>query len=163
MLQPVYPQVIAGRLNQWILVVDDDYANLQAMVSLLSLAGYSMVAVHRGQLALDELTRRADFLLVLLDIAMPDMTGYEVLEQIRAKYSLFELPVLMLTARNKAAEIRLAMENGANDYVEKPFEAEELLARIRSLIQLKTAVKEARDNEIAFCVHRSIRTSSIMR
>lgn len=149
-LQPVYPRVITGRLNQWILVVDDDYANLQAMVSLLSLEGYSMVAVHRGQLALDELTRRSDFLLVLLDIAMPDMTGYEVLEQIRGTYSLFELPVLMLTARNKAAEIRLAMENGANDYVEKPFEAEELLARIRSLIQLKAAVAEARNNEIAF-------------
>lgn len=150
LLQPVYPQVIAGSMDQWILVVDDDYANLQAMVSLLTLAGYSMVAVHRGQLALDELTRRPDFLLVLLDIAMPDMTGYEVLEQIRGYYSPFELPVLMLTARNKAAEIRLAMESGANDYVEKPFEAEELLARIRSLIQLKVAVKEARDNEIAF-------------
>lgn len=151
LLQPVYPQVIAGRMDKWILVVDDDYANLQAMVSLLSLAGYSMVAVHRGQLALDELSRRSsDFLLVLLDIAMPDMTGYEVLEQIRGHYSPFELPVLMLTARDKAAEIRLAMESGANDYVEKPFEAEELLARIRSLVQLKVAVKEARDNEIAF-------------
>lgn len=150
LLQPVYPQVIAGSMDQWILVVDDDYANLQAMVSLLSLAGYSLVAVHRGQLALDELTRRSDFLLVLLDIAMPDMTGYEVLEQIRGHYSPFELPVLMLTAQNKTAEIRLAMESGANDYVEKPFEAEELIARIHSLIQLKAAVKEARDNEIAF-------------
>ncbi|WNS41497.1 ATP-binding protein [Paenibacillus sp. MMS20-IR301] len=150
LLNPVYPQVIAGDRDEWILVVDDDYANLQAMASLLSLAGYSIVAVHRGQLALDELTRRADFLLVILDIAMPDMAGYEVLERIRGHYSPFELPVLMLTARNKTSEIQLAMERGANDYVEKPFEAEELLARIQSLIQLKVAVKEARENEIAF-------------
>jgi signal transduction histidine kinase len=149
-LIPYYPRSIPGRTDQWILVVDDDFANLQAMSNLMALEGYSMVAVHRGQLALDELTRRSDFLLVLLDIGLPDMTGYEVLKGIRTRFSLLELPVLMLTARNKSSEIRLSMESGANDYVEKPFEAEELMARVRRLIQLTVAVNEARESEIAF-------------
>ncbi|MBD3920985.1 response regulator [Paenibacillus sp. PR3] len=145
-----YPVYIQGRTNERILVVDDDSANLQAMINLLRLEGYSIVTVNRGAMALNELTRTPDFSLVILDIMMPDMSGYEVLQTIRERFTSFELPVLMLTARNMAYDIRFALEIGANDFVGKPFEAEELTARVRSLTRLKTSVRNAANAEIAF-------------
>ncbi|WP_312110783.1 ATP-binding protein [Brevibacillus reuszeri] len=145
-----YPIWIEGQREETILVVDDDFANLQAMINLLKLEGYSIVVVNRGRLALEELTRKNDFYLVILDIMMPDMSGYEVLKIIRERFSTSELPVLMLTAKNRVTDMMVTMENGANDFVGKPFEAEELMARVRSLTRLKASVKMAKDAEIAF-------------
>ncbi|MBD2863367.1 ATP-binding protein [Paenibacillus oceani] len=145
-----YPVYIAGEQEERILVVDDDHANLQSMINLLRLEGYSVIAVHRGRLALDELSRAADIALVVLDMMMPDMSGYEVLNQIRERYSAFEMPVLMLTAKNRAAETKRSMDSGANDFVGKPYEPEELMARVRSLTRLKASVKTAKEAEIAF-------------
>ncbi len=145
-----YPIYIQGDINERILVTDDDSANLQAMINLLRLEGYSIVAVNRGQMALDELVRKADFSLVILDIMMPDMSGYEVLKKIRERFSSFELPVLMLTARSRAYDVGSALEIGANDFVGKPFEAEELTARVRSLTRLKASVQNAANAEFAF-------------
>jgi signal transduction histidine kinase len=145
-----YPVYVKGKREERILVVDDDPANLQAMINLLRLEGYSIVVVNRGQLALDELSQSPDVFLVVLDMMMPDMSGYEVLNKIRERFSPFELPVLMLTAKNRAAETKLSIDNGANDFVGKPYEAEELMARVRSLTRLKASVQTAKDAEIAF-------------
>lgn len=145
-----YPLYIKGEIDEPILVVDDDFANLQSIVNLLKLEGYSFVVVNRGQMALEELSRSTGFFLVILDIMMPDMSGYEVLSRLRERFTPLELPVLMLTARNRAADVKLSMDNGANDFVGKPFEAEELMARVRSLTRLKASVKNAQDAEIAF-------------
>ncbi|PWV88466.1 signal transduction histidine kinase LytS [Paenibacillus cellulosilyticus] len=145
-----YPVYIEGKTNERILVADDDSANLQAMINLLRLEGYAIVTVNRGAMALDELTGTPDFSLVILDIMMPDMSGYEVLQTIRERFTSFELPVLMLTARNRAYDVRSALEIGANDFVGKPFEAEELTARVRSLTRLKASVRNAANAEIAF-------------
>ncbi|WP_336788869.1 hybrid sensor histidine kinase/response regulator [Paenibacillus sp. MMO-177] len=145
-----YPVYIQGEINEPILVADDDSSNLQAMINLLRLEGYSIVAVNRGQMALDQLSLKADFSLAILDIMMPDLSGYEVLQKIRERFSAFELPVLMLTARNREYDVRSALEIGANDFVGKPFEAEELTARVRSLTRLKASVRNAANAEIAF-------------
>lgn len=145
-----YPIYIQGEKNELVLVVDDDFANLQTMINLLKLDGYSIVVVNRGRLALDELAKNNDFYLVVLDLMMPDMSGYEVLRKLRERFSPADLPVLMLTARNRVADTILSMENGANDFVGKPFESEELLARVRSLTRMKASVKNAKDAEIAF-------------
>lgn len=147
---PEYPIYIQGKINQPILVVDDDFANLQAMINLFKLEGYSIVVVNRGQLALEELSKNSDFFLVILDITMPDISGYEVLSKIRERFTPFELPVLMLTAKNRVTDMKMSMDNGANDYVGKPFEAEELMARVKSLTRLRASVKTAKDAEIAF-------------
>lgn len=147
---PKYPIYIQGKINQPILVVDDDFANLQAMINLFKLEGYSIVVVNRGQLALEELSKNSDFFLVILDITMPDISGYEVLSKIRERFTPFELPVLMLTAKNRVTDMKMSMDNGANDYVGKPFEAEELMARVQSLTRLRASVKTAKDAEIAF-------------
>ncbi|KTD85897.1 ATP-binding protein [Paenibacillus etheri] len=145
-----YPIYIKGKINEPILVVDDDFANLQSMINLFRLEGYSIVVVNRGQLALDELAKNSDFFLVVLDITMPDISGYEVLQKIRERFTPFELPVLMLTAKNRVSDMKMSMDNGANDYVGKPFEAEELMARVKSLTRLRASVKKAKDTEIAF-------------
>ncbi|OPH59631.1 hypothetical protein BC351_19305 [Paenibacillus ferrarius] len=147
---PEYPIYVQGEKDEPILVVDDDFANLQSMINLLKLEGYSFVVVNRGQMALDELSKNRDFFLVVLDMMMPGMSGFEVLQAIRERFSLFELPVLMLTAKNRVTDMILSMEQGANDFVGKPFEAEELLARVRSLTRLKASVKSSKEAEIAF-------------
>lgn len=145
-----YPLYIKGEIDEPILVVDDDFANLQSMINLFKLEKYSIVVVNRGQMALEELAKNTDFFLVVLDITMPDISGYEVLQKIRERFTPFELPVLMLTAKNRVSDMKMSMDNGANDYVGKPFEAEELMARVKSLTRLRASVKTAKDAEIAF-------------
>lgn len=145
-----YPIHIQGDLTETILIVDDDYANLQATINLLKMEKYSITAVNSGQKALKEISKQQDFALVILDIMMPDISGYEVLAKIRERYTITELPVLMLTAKNRLADIVMSLENGANDFVGKPFEAEELKTRVGTLTKLKKSMKSAQDAEIAF-------------
>ncbi len=145
-----YPLRIEGERKESILIVDDNALNLQSMINLFKLENQTAVAVNRGESALEAVFSRQEFYLVVLDIAMPDLSGFEVLRRIRERFSPFELPVLMLTARSRSEDIRLAMELGANDFVAKPFESEELMARVGSLSKLKSSVKLARDAEIAF-------------
>ncbi|MGZ7442337.1 ATP-binding protein [Paenibacillus sp. TH7-28] len=149
-LSAEYPIYVPGTSDETILVVENDLANLQAMSNLLKLEGYSAVFVNRGQQALEEIAAGKSFSLVILNITLPDMSGYEVLIRIRERFSPFELPVLMLTPRNRVKDMKLSVENGANDFVGMPFESEELLARVRSLTELKASVKNAKDAEIAF-------------
>lgn len=144
------PTIMKGIKSEWIIVVDDDSANLQTIVNLLKLEGYSYAVTTRSPSVLDLLDKLPAVHLVIADIMMPDMSGYELLERIRERFSPSELPVLMLTASNKAHQLRLALEKGANDFVSKPFEAEELLARIGGLTRMKTSVQAARDAEISF-------------
>lgn len=145
-----YPHFVQGRSDETILVVENDLANQRAMSNVLKLEGYSAVYVNRGRQALAEIAAGRAFFLVILNMTMPDMSGYEVLEQIRERFSSFELPVLMLTPRNRVKDMKLAVDHGANDFVGMPFEAEELLTRVRSLTKLKASVKNAKDAEIAF-------------
>ncbi|CAH1200198.1 Sensor histidine kinase RcsC [Paenibacillus allorhizoplanae] len=145
-----YPLYVAGKEKEPILLVNDNFANLQSMMNMFKLEERTFIVVDRGQLALETLFSHPDISLVVLDLIMSDMSGYEVLGRIRERFSPFELPVLVLTARNSSEDIRIALENGANDVVAKPFESEELMARVRNLTELKSSVKLARNAEIAF-------------
>src|SRR5690606_20140761 len=78
------------------------------------------------------------------------LSGYDVLGKLRERFSPFELPVLMLTAKNRVVDMIMALDQGANDFVGKPFEAEELMARVRSLTRLKASVQRSKNAEIAF-------------
>jgi diguanylate cyclase (GGDEF)-like protein len=78
------------------------------------------------------------------------MSGYEVCRRLRERYSLFELPILMLTAKNQIQDIVLGFQSGANDYVQKPFDKDELIARVRTLLSLKRAVTTAIETEKQF-------------
>ena len=133
-----------------ILLVDDDAVSLKAAASILGLGGYSVDTAGSGRAALVELARHRNFAVAILDVMMPEMSGYEVCLKIRESWPAFELPVLMLTARTSTRDILAGFEAGANDYLPKPYEPEELLARVGTLAGLKASVDKAMAAESAF-------------
>jgi signal transduction histidine kinase len=126
-----------------ILVVDDEPVNIQVLTNLLTIRNYSVSKAYNGLEALELIEKGGEFDLVLLDVMMPKMSGYETCQRLREKYSLFDLPIVMLTAKNQIQDIVLGFQSGANDYVQKPFDKEELLARVRTLLELKGAMAAA--------------------
>lgn len=124
-----------------ILIVDDDPVNLQVLEAILPPDEYDVTMVTSGKEALTVLyTKQWD--LVISDIMMPQMSGYELTRMIRERYTLTELPVLLLTARTQPKDIQTGFLAGANDYVTKPVEAVEIKSRIESLITIKQFVQE---------------------
>jgi diguanylate cyclase (GGDEF)-like protein len=142
-------QTVLHETSHKILVVDDEPINIQVMNNLLWLHNYSVTIAYSGIEALN-IVAAESFDLILLDVMMPKMSGYEVCRKLREKYSLFDLPILMLTAKNQIQDLVLGLQSGANDYVQKPFDKLELLARVKTLIALKDAVTTAIKNEKQF-------------
>ena len=120
-----------------ILVVDDEPVNLQVLKNQLTLEYYSVTTAAGGKEALAVLKSGQQFDLVLLDVMMPGMSGYEVCQRLRENYPKTELPVLMLTAKNQVEDLVAGFGSGASDYLTKPFSRQELIARIETLITLR--------------------------
>ena len=118
-----------------ILAVDDQPANLRLLDAVLSPRGYRVIRATSGEQAL-ELLPSSDVDLVLLDIIMPGIDGYEVCRRIRSAPETAFLPVVMITASGNQEKTR-AIEAGADDFVSKPFDQSELLARVASLARIK--------------------------
>jgi CheY-like chemotaxis protein len=119
-----------------ILIVDDSPANLELLVEILRQRGYEPRPVPSGKLALQ--AAQADPPdLILLDIRMPDMDGFEVCKRLKADETLKDIPVIFLTALTEAADKVRAFSLGAVDYVSKPFQAEEIEARVRTHLRLR--------------------------
>ncbi|MDR1485506.1 MAG: response regulator [Planctomycetaceae bacterium] len=129
--------------NYEVLVVDDEPVNIQVLKNFLSIRDYSVSSAYNGTDALELIKSGKKIDLILLDVMMPKMSGYEVCSNLREKYSLFDLPILMLTAKNQIRDVLLGFQSGANDYIEKPFDKEELLARIKTHLELKSAILAA--------------------
>jgi len=119
-----------------VLVVDDEPVNLQVALNQLGRAGYEVYTARSGPEALRRLEGGLRPHLVLLDLMMHGMDGYQVCAEIRKTYTPSELPIIMLTARSQLADLVKGLREGVNDYVVKPFSSEELLARMRNHIQL---------------------------
>jgi adenylate cyclase len=118
-----------------ILVVDDLPQNVRLLEAILAPRGYRVAAAHSGREALA--TAAAEPIdLVLLDILMPEMDGYEVCRALRAEPATSFLPVVMITASGEQEKVT-AIEAGADDFIAKPFDQSELLARVRSLLRIK--------------------------
>ncbi|OAB36853.1 hypothetical protein PMSD_11130 [Paenibacillus macquariensis subsp. defensor] len=133
-----------------ILVVDDDAANRRVLLNLLSVEKYTVIAVSSGIEALHQLEQNLRIDMAIVDLMMPGMSGYEVCRAIRERYSLSELPVLLLTARNRPEEMMAAFDAGVNDFLGKPVESGELKARIRTLLRMKVSARESVSAEMAF-------------
>jgi adenylate cyclase len=118
-----------------ILAVDDQPANLRLLDAVLSPRGYRVIRASSGEQALELLPSSSPDL-VLLDIVMPGIDGYEVCRQIRSAPETAFLPVVMITASGNREKTR-AIEAGADDFVSKPFDQSELLARVASLARIK--------------------------
>ncbi|MFW6295877.1 MAG: ATP-binding protein [Halothece sp.] len=131
------PSVIAPTEKTFhILIVDDEVVNRQVLVNHLSLNNYSVTQAADGIEALKLLESGLKPDLVLLDLMMPKMTGYEVCQAIRKQYSPAELPIVLLTAKSQVSDIVEAFDCGANDYLTKPISKNELLVRIKTHIRL---------------------------
>jgi class 3 adenylate cyclase len=119
-----------------ILVVDDQPDNVQLLSDLLTLHGYTVETASGGQAALDAVARAVPDL-VLLDVVMPGLSGLDVLRRLRADARLAMLPVVLVTALDPDTERVKGLEAGADDFLGKPVDGSELIARVRSLVRVK--------------------------
>ncbi|CAJ1004018.1 MULTISPECIES: response regulator transcription factor [Brevibacillus] len=116
-------------MKDHVLIVDDNEEILEMLEDILGSEGYDVSTAVNGEQALELLNAGTKPNLILLDIMMPGMSGYELCSQIRREW---ELPILFLSAKGKAVDKVVGFEIGADDYITKPFDTEELLARIRA-------------------------------
>ena len=118
-----------------VLVADDDPINLEVVRALLEPAGYALVCANNGREAVERLYDSGPFDAVLLDVMMPKMTGVEAAAAMRADYPHGTLPILMLTAKNRPEDVIAGLQAGADDYLAKPVNGAELLARLAAHIE----------------------------
>lgn len=121
-----------------VLVVDDTAENLQVVSTILRAAQYAVSVARSGQQGLD-IAQRTPPDLILLDLVMPGMDGFEACRQLKANAALREIPVIFLTASHEKDDVVKGFELGAVDYVTKPFNAAELLSRVQTHVQLRAA------------------------
>ena len=124
-----------------ILIVDDEDLNRRVIRTHLEELDYDLYEARNGQEALRIFESEGHFDLILLDIMMPDMNGYEVARKIRQTSSANHVLIVMLTAKQQVQDLVEGFESGANDYIHKPFSKGELLARIKSHIHLSSINK----------------------
>lgn len=122
--------------NRLILAVDDNPKNLQFLGKLLSSNGFEVAMAQSGQQALNFMLKN-DPDLILLDIMMPEMDGFRVCEKIKANFSTRHIPVIFLTAKTETDDVVKGFAVGGVDYVTKPFRSEELLARVKTHVEIK--------------------------
>lgn len=127
-----------------VLLAEDEKSMSRALTVILTRNNYSVDAVYNGQDALDYITG-GDYDLAILDVMMPGLDGFEVLRRIRAKG--IQIPVMMLTAKSQVDDKVEGLDLGANDYLTKPFDGKELLARLRAMTRKNTP---AEGNELKF-------------
>jgi len=114
-----------------LLLVDDDVEYCQLLSKVLRQAGAEIVICHNGRIALEETSKR-HFDLIFLDVAMPEMDGFAALHQLR---KISDTPVIMLTSRIASSDKVQGLDGGADDYICKPCEPDELLSRIRAVLR----------------------------
>jgi len=133
-----------------ILVVDDNRMNRIKLARGLEQQGHTVAVAEHGQQAI-EMLRTEPFDVVLLDILMPEMDGYEVLERIKSDSALRDIPVIVISALDEMDSVVRCIEMGAEDYLPKPFNPVLLKARLSASLQKK----KLRDLERAYCSKRS--------
>lgn len=136
---PVAADIGGAEAN--ILVVEDDQINRNILVELLESDGYAVTGAAGAEQAL-ALLEKGRYDLIIADVMMPQTSGYALTRIVRERFSVSELPILLLTARARTEDILIGFQSGANDYVSKPIDARELKVRVRALIQNKQSVEE---------------------
>jgi len=132
-----------------ILAIDDDLVNLHVLTNILSEEQYEVEIVTSGKEALKQLERK-EWDLIISDVMMPSMSGYELTRSIRESFSISELPILLLTARSNMEDVYTGFIAGANDYVTKPVDAMELNVRVHALTNLQASINERLGMEAAW-------------
>jgi CheY-like chemotaxis protein len=127
-------------LGRTLLLADDDLRNTFALSKLLKKHGMNVVVADNGQMALEKLRENKSIELIIMDIMMPVMDGYEAMRGIRSQRQLQDVPIIALTARAMPDEQQKCMAAGANDYLSKPVDMERLLTLLRVLLFQQEAV-----------------------
>ncbi len=135
---------MANKNRLKILIVDDVTKNIQLVANILQEAGYEIFFALNGQMAL-ELVKNQSLDLILLDIMMPEMDGFEVCKRIKSLQNAKDIPIIFLTAKTDIEDIKKGFEVGGVDYITKPFNREELLARVKTHLSLMQQQKELKD------------------
>ena len=125
-----------------ILIVDDDAINSKVLAQRLAKRGYD-VSTHDIGAGTIEMVELSKFELVLLDIMLPDISGLEVLQQLRAKFKKVELPVIMVTAKDAPEDVAGALQAGASDYLSKPINMDVAIARINTQLSIVDLYRES--------------------
>jgi len=118
-------------LARTVLLVDDDTRNIFALSSVLEQRGMEVLTATTGSEAIAVLTSRSDVAIVLMDIMMPGMDGYETIQAIRARSEYRRLPILALTAKAMKGDREKCLEAGASDYLAKPVNIDQLMSALR--------------------------------
>ncbi len=136
-------------LNCNVLLVDDDKLILKAFASRLRKRGLNIFTLDSG-VHVFETVEKENIDIILLDIVMPEITGFDVLDQIRGKYDKLEMPIIMLTGKSGESDVISALDKGANDYIAKPASVDVALARITTQMELvKLSIESAKAREVA--------------
>jgi two-component system sensor histidine kinase ChiS len=128
-----------------ILAIDDEIVNLQIIRNNLEPLGLKVVTAESG-IGIDQLITLHNPMLILLDIMMPGINGYDCCRAIRSKFTIAEMPVIFISAKNRISDLLLGFEVGGNDYVLKPFLKEELIARVNGQLRQREAIDAIREN-----------------
>ncbi len=131
-----------------ILVVDDNAQNLELLVAYLDTLGCKVVTAADGVEALNQV-RQGPFDLILLDIMMPRMSGFEVCRKLKSDPSTRDIPIIMVTALNELGDIERGVESGTDDFITKPVNRLELVTRVRSLLRVRH-LKSELDRTLAY-------------
>jgi len=142
-----------------ILIADDEPVSLRMLASTLQRAGYEVTAVRNGRAAVEELCRPEGPRIALLDWMMPELDGPAVCREVRKKRGERHVHLVLLTSRNSKQDIVIGLESGADDYLIKPFDPEELKARLHTglrILQLEDNLVEAREEMLYKATHDSL-------
>jgi diguanylate cyclase (GGDEF)-like protein len=129
-------------LKPWVLVVDDEEPIRKIVTFQLEKAGYEVYACADGEEALRKVAERQPDL-ILLDVMMPSMDGYEVCKRLKSNYQTSHIPIIMVTAKSELENRLQGFEDGANDYITKPFAITELLVRVKNVLQWSQLQRQA--------------------
>lgn len=131
-----------------ILIADDNHQNCELLDAYLADEGYEMLVAYDGKQALQKVAETQPDL-ILLDIMMPKLSGYEVCQQLKRDASTKNIPILMVTALNEQGDIEKAVAAGCDDFLTKPVNSLELKTRVRSLLRVRHLTNE-RDRLLAY-------------
>lgn len=147
--QNLKEEKIIDNFKNSILIVDDEYLNQKILADALSQLEFNIFLAENGSQALDIL-KKNKIDLIILDYSLPDMMGDQICKIIRKDYTMVELPILILTAIGRTADLMNIFEYGANDYQKKPIDVEKLIPRIQSLLLMKKSVEEGLKKEFQY-------------
>lgn len=145
-----FPYYTKGEFDYTILMVDDDISSLKIMIDIIESIPAKVIAVNDGKEALLLLKKHPKVDLVISDLVMPNVSGFELSKQIRETHSLVDLPLLMVIDSSYQADRMNILHMGANDSITKPFHSAEFEARVKNLLMMREAVNQSIKMEVAF-------------